>query len=132
MRSTRPFGIWCAHEKRLLGICATERQQVLSFLLRHGRIFTGHRHWSRAHLRWLAGQAFNHPAQQIVFQDQVDAAADAQARLERLDHQLAELVPTWSMAPVVAARQAMRGVSFLVAVTLAEMGMCVALRARDS
>jgi len=100
-----------------------KRQQVLSFLLRHGRIFTSHRHWSRAHLRWLAGQAFNHPAQQIVFQDQVDAAADAQARLERLDHQLAELVPTWSMAPVVAACQAMRGVSFLVAVTfVAEIG----------
>ena len=100
-----------------------KRQQVLSFLLRHGRLFTGHRHWSRAHLRWLAGQAFNHPAQQIVFQDQVDAVADAQARLERLDHQLAELVPTWSMAPVVAACQAMRGVSFLVAVTfVAEIG----------
>src|SRR3954447_10810665 len=100
-----------------------KRQQVLSFLLRHGRIFTGHRHWSRAHLRWLAGQAFDHPAQQIVFQDQVDAVADAQARLERLDHQLAELVPTWSMAPVVAACQAMRGVSFLVAVTfVAEIG----------
>src|SRR5829696_7747622 len=100
-----------------------KRQQVLSFLLRHGRIFTGHRHWSRAHRRWLAGQAFNHPAQQIVFQDQVDAVADAQARLERLDRQLAELVPTWSMAPVVAACQAMRGVSFLGAVTfVAEIG----------
>ena len=100
-----------------------KRQQVLSFLLRHGRIFTGHRHWSRAHLRWLAGQAFNHPAQQIVFQDQVDAVGDAQVRLERLDRHLAELVPTWSMAPVVAACQAMRGVSFLVAVTfVAEIG----------
>jgi transposase len=100
-----------------------KRQQVLSFLLRHGRIFTGHRHWSRAHLRWLAGQAFTHPAQQIVFQDQVDAVTDAQARLERLDRQLVELVPTWSMAPVVAACQAMRGVSFLVAVTfVAEIG----------
>src|SRR5215216_1059969 len=100
-----------------------KRQQVLSFLLRHGRIFTGHRHWSRAHLRWLAGQAFNHPAQQIVFQDQVDAVADAQARLERLDRQLAELVPSWSMAPVVAACQAMRGVAFLSAVTfVAEIG----------
>src|SRR3954465_4194276 len=88
-----------------------KRQQVLSFLLRHGRIFTGHRHWSRAHLRWRAGEAG------------VDAVADAQARLERLDCQLAELVPTWSMAPVVAACQAMRGVSFVVAVTfVAEIG----------
>ena len=96
-----------------------KRQQLLSFLLRHGRGFTGRRHWSRAHARWLAGQAFAHSAQQIVFQDQLDAIADAQARLARLDRQLAELVPDWSMAPVVAAYQAMRGVSFLVAVTFA-------------
>jgi transposase len=96
-----------------------KRQQLLSFLLRHGRGFTGRRHWSRAHARWLAGQAFAHSAQQIVFQDQLDAIADAQARLARLDRQLAELVPGWSMAPVVAAYQAMRGVSFLVAITFA-------------
>lgn len=96
-----------------------KRQQLLSFLLRHGRSFTGRRHWSRAHARWLAGQAFEHPAQQIVFQDQIDAVADAQTRLDRLDRQLIELVPNWSMAPVVAAYQAMRGVSFLVAVIFA-------------
>ncbi len=70
------------------------RQQLLSSLLRHGRSFTGRRHWIRAYTRWLAGQAFAHPAQQIVFQDQVDVIADAQARLERLDRQLAELVPS--------------------------------------
>jgi transposase len=40
-------------------------------------------------------------------------------RLERLGEQLAELVPSWSMAPVVAACQAMRGVAFLSAVTFA-------------
>jgi transposase len=96
-----------------------KRQQLLSFLLRHGRSFTGRRPWSQAHARWLAGQAFGHPAQQIVFQDQIDAVADAQARLDRLDRQLVELVPSWSMAPVVAAYQAMRGVSFLVAVIFA-------------
>ena len=41
------------------------------------------------------------------------AVADAQTRLERMDQQLASIVPTWSMAPVVAACQAMRGISFL-------------------
>jgi transposase len=80
-----------------------KRQQLLSFLLRHGRVFTGHKNWSRAHARWLAAQKFEHPAQQIVFQDQVDVITDAQDRLERLDAHLAELVPSWSMAPVVAA-----------------------------
>jgi hypothetical protein len=42
---------------------------------------------SQAHARWLAGQAFDHPAQQIVFQDQIDAVADAQTRLARMDQQ---------------------------------------------
>lgn len=96
-----------------------KRQQLLSFLLRHGRIFTGGDHWTRAHWRWLADQSFEHPAQQIVFQDGVAAIEDALERLHRLDDQLASIVPSWSMAPVVAAYQAMRGVSFLVAVIFA-------------
>jgi transposase len=96
-----------------------KRQQLLSFLLRHGRIFTGGDHWTRAHRRWLAEQSFDHPAQQIVFQDGVAAIEDAVDRQRRLEDQLASLVPKWSMAPAVAAYQAMRGVSFLVAVTFA-------------
>jgi transposase len=96
-----------------------KRQQLLSFLLRHGRIFETRRHWTMAHRRWLADQKFEHPAQQIVFQDAIDAIADAAARLQRLEQQLLAIVPSWSMAPVVAAYQAMRGASFLVAVTFA-------------
>jgi transposase len=96
-----------------------KRQQLLSFLLRHGRIFTGGDHWTRAHRRWLAAQSFEHPAQQIVFQDGVATIEDAVERLRRLEEQLIAIVPSWSMAPVVAAYQAMRGVSFLVAVIFA-------------
>jgi transposase len=96
-----------------------KRQQLLSFLLRHGRIFETRRHWTMAHRRWLADQKFEHPAQQIVFQDAIDAIADAAARLQRLEQQLLAIAPSWSMAPVVAAYQAMRGASFLVAVTFA-------------
>jgi hypothetical protein len=96
-----------------------KRQQLLSFLLRHGRIFMGHNHWTQAHRRWLAGQKFERPAQQTVFQDAIDAIDDATTRAQRLEEQLALIVPSWSMAPVVAAYQAMRGVSFVVAVTFA-------------
>jgi Transposase IS116/IS110/IS902 family len=81
------------------------------------------RDWTRAHARWLATQAFQHPAQQIVFQDAVDAIEDCASRLHRLEEQLYAIVPNWSMAPVVDAYQAMRGVSFIVAVTfVAEIG----------
>jgi transposase len=96
-----------------------KRQQLLSFLLRHGRIFDGRQHWTLAHRRWLASQSFAHPAQQIVFQDALEAIEEALARLRRLEQQLVAIVPSWSMAPVVAAYQAMRGASFLVAVTVA-------------
>ena len=96
-----------------------KRQQLLAFLLRQGRIFDGRNHWTRAHLCWLAEQRFEHPAQQVVFQDAINAIEDAAMRLHGLDQQLTAIVPSWSMAPVVAAYQAMRGVSFLVAVTFA-------------
>ena len=59
--------------------------------------------------RWLTTVRFAHPAQQIVLQDYIHAVQDAEARLERLTRQIEELLPSWSMAPVVAALQAMRG-----------------------
>jgi hypothetical protein len=100
-----------------------KRQQLLSFLLRHDRIFSGREYWSPAHRRWLAEQNVEHPAQQIVFQDAIDAIEDGAARLRRLEEQLLAIAPSWSMAPVVAAYQVMRGVSFIVAVTfVAEIG----------
>jgi transposase len=100
-----------------------KRQQLLSFLLRHGRNFPGKKNWTKMHARWLATQKFPHPAQQIVFQDQIEAINAAQVRLLALEQQLREIVPTWTMAPVVAAYQALRGVSFLVATTfVAEVG----------
>ena len=96
-----------------------KRQQLLSFLLRHSRIYSGGGRWTLAHRRWLAGQKFEHAAQQIVFQEAIDAIEDALKRLRRLEAQLGLIVPAWSMAPVVEAYRAMRGVSFLVAVTFA-------------
>ena len=80
---------------------------------------SGGGHWTLAHRRWLASQKFEHAAQQIVFQEGVDAIEDALQRVRRLEKQLALIVPEWSMAPVVEAYQAMRGASFLVAVTFA-------------
>ncbi len=46
-----------------------------------------------------------------------------EARVERLIRQIADLVPGWSLGPVVEAVQAMRGVAFIVTVTVvAEVG----------
>ena len=56
-----------------------------------------------AHQRWLASRKFEHAAQQIVFQEAIDAIEDALQRLHRLEKQLALIVPEWSMLPVVEA-----------------------------
>ena len=73
--------------------------------------------------RWLTGAGWrarrSSNAQQIVFQEGIDAIEDALQRLRRLEKQVALIVPDWSMAPVVEAYQAMRVASFLVAVTFA-------------
>src|ERR1700677_3611314 len=72
---------------------------------------------------WLTTLRFDHPAQQIVLQDYIHSVHDAEERIARLMKQIEDLVPTWSMAPVVKAFQAMRGVAFVTAVTVvAEVG----------
>lgn len=99
------------------------RQQLLSFLLRHGRIYPTKSHWTRGHRRWLAEQRFEHAAQQIVFEELIQAVEQAQARRERLERQMVVLLPDWSLHEVVAALQALRGVALLSAITLmAEIG----------
>jgi len=99
------------------------RQHLQGFLLRHGRVHAGKKGWTVVYRRWLTTIRFEHPAQQIVLQDYIHAVTDAEARVERLTKQIAELLPGWSLAPVVEAVQAMRGVAFVVAVTVvAEVG----------
>lgn len=99
------------------------RQHLQGFLLRHGRIYPGKKGWTVAYRRWLTTVRFEHPAQQIVLQDYIHSVTDAETRIERLTGQIADLLPSWSLAPVVEAIQAMRGVAFIVGVTVvAEVG----------
>jgi len=101
----------------------TKRQHLQSFLLRHGRIYSGSRPWTQVHARWLSNLSFEHPAQYLVLREYRQAIDDAETRLERLTQHVAEVVSSWSMAPVVEAYQALRGVAFLTAVTfVAEIG----------
>jgi transposase len=100
-----------------------KRQHVTSFLLRYGRFYEGKPGWKGRHLRWLDGQNFAHPAQRLACQEMLDAVRAAAERIDRLDAALEEVVPSWTMAPVVAAFQAMRGVQFVTATTrVAEAG----------
>jgi transposase len=99
------------------------RQHLQGFLLRHARVYAGKRGWTLAYRRWLTTVRFDHPAQQVVLQDYIHAVTDAEVRVDRLTKQIEDLASHWSMVPVVEAVQAMRGVAFIVAVTVvAEVG----------
>ena len=64
-----------------------KRQQLQSFLLRHGRIYPGLRSWTLVHARWLSNLTFEHSAQYLVSREYRQAIEDAEARLERLTQQ---------------------------------------------
>ena len=97
----------------------THRQQVNAFMLKHGRIYPGKRSWTMRYLRWLQEQHFDHPAHQIALQEMVEAVRIAQERVQRLETVIAEFLPRWSLAPVVGAPRALRGVDLIAAVTFA-------------
>jgi transposase len=101
----------------------TKRQLVMAFMLRQGRIYPGKKTWGARYARWLQQQSFGHPAHQILLQEAVLAVRHAEEQLHRIEKAIAEFVPSWSLAPVVEALQALRGVNFVAAVTfVAEIG----------
>jgi transposase len=96
-----------------------KRQAISSMLLKHGRAFPGKTTWGARHERWLAEQAFSHPAQQVVLQELILAAQHAKERLERIEAAVVEFIPQWSLAPLVEALQALRGVRLPTATAIA-------------
>jgi transposase len=54
-------------------------------LLRHGISYPGKTKWSKAHHNWLTAMKMPHPAQQIAFTEYLDALANSEARISRIN-----------------------------------------------
>lgn len=99
------------------------KQQLKGFLLRHGIKNAGPGDWKPSYMKWLAGLKMPNPTQQIVLQDYLNAVIDCTERKMRFNAQIREVLPSWDLAPLVNALQAMRGVALMIAVTVvAELG----------
>lgn len=99
------------------------RMQLKAMLLRHGHIYRGKSSWTLAHERYLASIRFEHPAQEIAFNEYRQAVIDAQQRLDRLTEALRAQCEHWRMKPVVKALMCMRGFDSIAAITfIAEIG----------
>src|SRR3990170_29249 len=99
------------------------KYRLKAFLLRQGRRYPGREGWTLPYRRWLADLSFPSAAQHVALQEYRDAIDETERRLDRLTEQLRQLAPAWRWATLVQALQALRGVSFLTAVSLvAELG----------
>src|ERR1035437_2353552 len=61
------------------------KQRLLAFLLRHGKRYGGKSNWTQAHHRWMEGVKFDHPVQQMVFQEYIDTVKAMTKRVDGLD-----------------------------------------------
>src|SRR6201996_655858 len=98
------------------------RQQLSGFLLRHGHHY--HRPaWTQMHRRWLSGLRFAEDAHHIVLEDCIATVDAAKERRDRLTVQIEKRLADWTLAPVVEALQALRGMAMVAAATIvAELG----------
>ena len=99
------------------------KQRLLAFLLRHGRRYDGKSSWTQAHYRWLEAVKFDHPVQQIVFQEYIDTVKAMTKRIDALDKQVESAATESVFWPVIEGLMALRGVNLLTATTVvAEIG----------
>jgi transposase len=100
-----------------------KRQQISSMMLRLGRHYPGKKTWGPAHMNWLISQKLEHREQRIAFEELMESVRQESERVERLEQAIRVAVPEWSLAEVVTALQAVRGIDLIAAVAvLAEVG----------
>ncbi len=99
------------------------KHRLSKFLLRQGRRYTEGKQWTGRHWRWVQQQTFSHEAHRRVLADSIHTLQQATERVLRLERDIAELVETWVLQPLVRDLQAFRGVALVTAVGLvAEIG----------
>ena len=99
------------------------RQRLQAMLLRNEIRYVGRSSWTRAHRRWISKVKLPNPAQQIAFEEYVQACEECERRVERFEQAIGMQLEQWRWRPVVEALQALRGISALHAVRIvAELG----------
>lgn len=99
------------------------KQRLQALLLRNDIRYVGRSSWTAAHRRWISGLKLPEPAQQIAFEEYVQAVDEAAKRLERFEAAIFGELEHWRWWPAVQALQALRGVSEIHAVRIvAELG----------
>jgi transposase len=99
------------------------RQRLQALLLRNEIRYIGRSSWTRAHRRWISEIKLPNPAQQIAFEEYVQACEECERRVERFEQAIGAQLERWRWRALVQELQALRGISALHAVRIvAELG----------
>ena len=99
------------------------RLQMHAMMLRHGRHYQGKSNWSQAHDRHLSTIRFEHPAQELAFNEYRLASKETCAQVERITEALRTHCEAWRMNPLVKALMCLKGFGFVAAMSfVAEVG----------
>jgi transposase len=99
------------------------RHRLGKFLLRHERSYPGKTAWTGMHHEWIRGLKFDHVAQDRVLREYLHSVDQGGDAVKRLTADIAELVETSSLQPLVKALQALKGVRLITAAGVAvELG----------
>ncbi len=102
--------------KQTMDALKVARQQLLSFLLRHGLRDRNGSYWTRRHRRRLTEPCrFRSPHQHRAFEELKRAINQIEARVATPDQAIEAAIKGWHFAPVVDALRALRGVNTTIA-----------------
>jgi len=102
---------------------ARVKQQLGMFLLRNGYRYQGKTRWTQAHMNYLRKLRMPHQAQQLVIEEYIQAVDAGVERVNRIEQQMKDLLPSWEREPYVRALMTFRGFQEVAAMTeISELG----------
>ena len=108
----------CRARDDLRRMQTTARQRLKAFMLRHERVYAKTA-WCAGHYAWIRDQNMGDTLQQLVLEEYLATVCELDDRLNRMTREIEKAGAASSFAPQIKAVQAMRGVSMLVATTVA-------------
>jgi transposase len=103
--------------EQVLGDLTRNRHRLARFLLRRGIVFTEGRPWTQRHSSWLSRLVWDHPADELIFQEYRLSLAQLAERLQTLDVRIKEFSQQDTYREAVGWLRCFRGIDTLSAMT---------------
>jgi len=94
------------------------RHRLAKFLIRRGRVYPGRSAWTVRHALWLGQQTWDHPADQMVFEEYRLAISQVEDRVHDLDRQIEAISQTEPYREPVGWLRCFRGIDTIIAMTI--------------